>query len=70
VALEEAIGQPTWIYVVLPDQPWRIAAGAVFSYYEFPVPAANRMTDEEWQAQVEAGTNPPQPDWMNLFIAP
>ena len=70
VALEEAIGQPTWIYVVLPDQPWRIAAGAVFSYYEFPVPAASRMTDEEWQAQIEAGANPPQPDWTNMFIAP
>jgi hypothetical protein len=70
VALEEAIGQPTWIYVILPNQPWRIAAGAVFSYYEFPVPAANRMTDEEWQAQVEAGANPPQPDWTNTFIVP
>ena len=69
VALEEAIGQPTWIYVVLPGQPWRIGIGAVYSYYEFPVPAANRMTDEEWQAQVEAGTNPPQPDWTSLFIA-
>jgi len=70
VALEEAIGQPTWIYVVLPDQPWRIAVGAVYSYYEFPVPAANRMTDEEWQAQIEAGANPPHPDWTSLFIAP
>jgi len=69
VALEEAIGQPTWIYVVLPGQPWRIGIGAVYSYYEFPVPASSRMTDEEWQAQVEAGTNPPQPDWTSLFIA-
>jgi len=69
VALEEAIGQPTWIYVVLPGQPWRIAVGAVYSYYEFTVPASGRMTDEEWQAQVEAGTNPPQPDWTGLFIA-
>ncbi len=69
-ALEEAIGQPTWIYVVLPGQPWRIGIGAVFTYYEFTVPAASRMTDEEWQAQVEAGTNPPQPEWTKLFIAP
>lgn len=69
VALEEAIGQPTWIYVVLPGQPWRIGIGAVFTYYEFNVPAANRMTDEEWQAQVEAGSNPPQPEWTSSFIA-
>ena len=62
-ALEEGVGQPTTIYVVLPDSPWRVAAGAVYSYYEFTVQPADRMTDETWQAQVEAGTNPPQPDW-------
>ena len=70
VALEEAIGQPTFIYVVLPDSPWRIGVGAVYSYYEFTVPSSGRLTDEAWQAQVEAGTNPPQPDWTQMFIAP
>jgi hypothetical protein len=69
-ALEEGDGQPTMIYVVLPDSPWRVAAGAVYSYYEFTVPPSGRMTDEAWQAQVEAGTNPPQPDWTQMFIAP
>jgi hypothetical protein len=70
VALEEAIGQPTVIYVVLPGQPTRLATGAVFSYYEFPVPVSERMTDEQWQAMVEAGSNPPAPDWTKLFITP
>jgi hypothetical protein len=70
VALEEAIGQPTILYVVLPGQPIRLAIGAVYSYYEFPVAVSNRMTDEQWQAMVEGGTNPPMPDWTNLFIAP
>lgn len=70
VALEEGVGQPTPIYVVLPDSPWRVATGAVYSYYEFTVPSSNRMTDEAWQAQVEAGTNPPQPDWTQMFVAP
>ncbi len=70
VVLEEAIGQPTEIYVILPGSPLRIAVGAVFSYYEFTVPPAERMTDETWQAMVEAGTNPPQPDWTQLFISP
>jgi hypothetical protein len=69
-ALEEAIGQPTPIFVVLPDAPYRIAVGAVFSYYEFAVPAGERMTDEEWQAMVEAGTNPPSPEWTGMFMAP
>ena len=69
-ALEEAIGQPTTIYVVLPGQPTRVATGAVYSYYEFPIPVSGRMTDEQWQAMVEAGQNPPAPDWTKLFIAP
>ncbi len=70
VALEEAVGQPTRIYVILPDSPWRVALGAVYSYYEFSVPAAGRLTDEAWQAQLAAGTNPAQPDWTKLFITP
>ena len=70
VALEEADGQPTIMYVVLPDSPWRVAVGAVYSYYEFSVPAGNRMTAEQWQAQVEGGTAPAQPDWTSLFVAP
>ena len=69
VVLEEAIGQPTIIFVVLPDSPWRVAIGAVYSYYEFTVPPSGRMTDETWQGQVEAGTNPSQPDWTQAFIA-
>jgi hypothetical protein len=69
-ALEEAIGQPTEIYVVLPDSPRRIGVGAVFSYYEFEVPAAERMTDEEWQDQIEAGTQPPLPEWTGMFMLP
>ncbi len=70
VVLEEADGQPTLIYVVLPDSPQRIAIGAVYSYYEFTVPSSGRLTDQQWQAQVEAGTNPAQPDWTKMFIAP
>jgi hypothetical protein len=70
VALEEAIGQPTIIYVVLPGQPTRVGTGAVYSYYEFPVAVSGRMTDEQWQAMLAAGTNPPLPDWTNLFIVP
>ncbi len=69
-ALEEATGQPTLMYVILPDQPWRIGTGAVFTYYEFPIGVSDRMTDEQWQQMVEEGTNPPQPDWTNLFITP
>lgn len=67
--LEEAIGQPAKIYVVLPDEPYRIGVGAVFTYYEFVVSPDERMTDEEWQALVESGDTPPLPEWTSSFIA-
>jgi hypothetical protein len=70
VSLEEGVGQPTYIYVVLPDLPWRIGIGAVFSYYEFTVDPANLMTDEAWQVLVESGTTPPPPEWTSLFLVP
>jgi hypothetical protein len=70
VALEEAIGAPTEMFVVLPDSPWRVAVGAVYSYYEFPVPIADRMTDEQWQAKVEAGDTPSSPEWTDIFMTP
>jgi len=68
LVLEEGVGQPTEIYVVLPDQPWRVGVGAVLTYYEFTVPPEGRMTDEEWQALVEQGSNPSAPDWTKMFI--
>lgn len=66
--LEEGVGYPTYIYVVIPDEPYRVAVGAVFTYYEFPVPQDQRMTDEEWRAMLEAGNAPDAPDWTSLFM--
>jgi hypothetical protein len=66
--LEEAIGQPTRIFVVLPDSPWRVAIGAVFTYYEFQVPPDGRMTDEDWQARVQSGDTPDAPEWTRSFM--
>jgi hypothetical protein len=68
IVLEEAVGQPIFIFVVLPDSPWRIGIGAIYSYYEFPVAPGDRMTDETWQAQVENGSQPAAPDWTSTFI--
>jgi hypothetical protein len=68
--LEEGVGQPAVVYVIAPDQPWRVAVGAVFTYYEFELPPDQRMTDEQWQAQVESGQTPPPPDWVWVFMAP
>ncbi|HEX2979049.1 MAG TPA: DUF3160 domain-containing protein [Anaerolineaceae bacterium] len=69
VALEEAIGEPAVMYVVLPDDPYRVAIGAVFSYYEFNVSAGDRMTDEAWQQMIAEGSQPAAPGWTQMFIA-
>jgi hypothetical protein len=68
--LEEGVGYPTLIYVVLPDAPYRVAVGAVYTYYEFTVDLDKRMTDEAWQLMIESGNAPDAPDWTSLFIVP
>lgn len=67
--LEEAIGHVYTIYAVVPvDGELRIARGGVFSYFEFPWPINDRLTDEKWREMVNYGEAPAQPEWTNVFI--
>jgi len=68
--LEEAIGRIFEIYVVVPDGAGglHIAKGGVFSYYEFPWPMGDRLTDEKWRAMLASGEAPAQPEWTASFI--
>ncbi len=70
MALEIGTGTPDLIYVVT-DSPYglQLTRGAVFSPYEFTVPIDNRMTDDDWRAQLAAGTQPPRPDWIDLYFS-
>lgn len=68
--LEEGVGYPTSIYVVTPTEPYTVAVGAVYTYYEFPVAQDNRLTDEAWQALLESSSAPAAPEWTSSFIAP
>jgi len=67
--LEEGVGYPTYIYVVLPDEPYRVGIGVVYTYYEFIVAPSDRMTDQTWQAKLESGQAPAQPEWTQAFIS-
>ena len=67
--LETAVGIPYRIYVPLNDAQGgkRIAVGYVFSYYEFPQPMDQRLTDEAWKETVyspDAKLDKYQPFWM------
>jgi len=68
--LEEAIGRIFEIYVAVPDGEGgrHIAKGGVFSYYEFPWPMEDRLTDEAWREMLAGGQAPDQPTWTASFV--
>lgn len=68
--LEEGDGYPTLIYVVTPDQPYQVAVGAVYTYYEFTVTPDKRLTDDDWRNLLVTSDAPKQPDWTSNFIVP
>jgi len=67
--LEEGVGKPMELYVIVPDdgEMLKICSGAMFSYYEFPHPMADRLTDGKWQKMID--DNPPDlPIWAKSFV--
>ncbi len=69
--LEEGTGFINHIYAVVPiDGKLRIAKGAVYSYYEFPWPSEDRLTDETWRSMLESGKAPDQPAWTRQYRVP
>ncbi|MCD6518910.1 MAG: DUF3160 domain-containing protein [Anaerolineae bacterium] len=64
--LEEGVGDPFTIYVIVPQQgETLISVGGVFSYYEFKQPMDQRLTDEEWQAM---DPKPPLAPWLASLV--
>jgi hypothetical protein len=76
VVLEEAVGRINEIYVVVPlitedgTIHLQVAKGGVFSYYEFPWPADDRLTDEKWRTMLDEGAAPDLPEWTGSFFIP
>jgi len=67
--LEEGVGYPFIIYVIAPiEGELVLTQGAVFSWYEFPWPMDDRLTDERWQEMLEAGVEPDLPTWTEAFM--
>jgi len=68
--LEEGLGAPSDIYVVVEDQKGRrICRGGVFSYFEFKYPFARRLSDEAWREMVRLYRRPPQPSWTKIMTS-
>ncbi|MDD4564618.1 MAG: DUF3160 domain-containing protein [Eubacteriales bacterium] len=66
--LEVGTGFINSIYAVVPvDGTLRIAKGAVYSYYEFPWPANDRLTDAKWKSMLENKNAPEPPLWTKVY---
>ena len=68
--LEEGVGRIFEIYAIV-DIEGRlyVTKGGVFSYYEFPWPMSDRLTDEAWREMLDTGQAPDRPYWTASFIA-
>jgi hypothetical protein len=69
-ALEVATDRVDSIYVIVPDagDGFQVAKGGVYSFYEFWQDQADRLTDEQWRAMLEAGNVPERPGWADIFL--
>jgi hypothetical protein len=68
--LEEATGRVYQILVAVPvDGKLKLAKGTVFSYYEFPWPLDDRLTDKKWREEILDQNKAVQPAWTKIFTA-
>ena len=68
--LEEATGRVYQILAVVPVAgKLKIAKGTVFSYYEFPWPLDDRLTDKKWREEILDNNKAVQPEWTRVFTS-
>jgi hypothetical protein len=68
-ALEVAVGPGYTIYVICPiEGKLTLTRGAIFSYFEFPWPASDRLTDEHWNQMITNYSAPEAPKWASSFL--
>ncbi|MBN1485076.1 MAG: DUF3160 domain-containing protein [Chloroflexia bacterium] len=69
MVLEVGVGRIQDIYAVVPiEGELVLAKGGVFSYYEFPWPMDDRLTDEAWREMLDRGEAPDRPAWTDSFL--
>ncbi len=70
-ALQEAVGDPAEIWVVVPfKERLVVTRGAMFTWYEFINQADDRLTDEAWQKLLSVGAGAGMPSWAAKVILP
>lgn len=67
--LEVGTGNTQLLVVAVDNEDDRtVYVGPVYAYYEFE--SSNRMTDEQWENDVQSGRMPARPGWTSVFTAP
>ncbi len=68
--LELGTGRIDRIYVLVPDDAgtFHVAAGGVYSFYEFVSEPGERLSDESWRARLDTGDAPERPAWQAAFL--
>jgi hypothetical protein len=64
--LEIGTGRIDRIFVIVPDDEgeFHVATGGAYSFYEFPWPTSDRLTDEQWWEMLRKGEAPERPAWQ------
>lgn len=64
-----AIGRLLDLYVAVPNHVGqRMTQGGMFSFYEFPHPMNDRLTDEAWSQLLDSDEPPVMPSWTTSFV--
>lgn len=65
--VEIGTGRIDRIFVLVPDSSgtFHVALGGVYSYYEFPWPTQDRLSDEAWWEMLRKGEAPDRPAWQD-----
>jgi hypothetical protein len=70
LVLQEGVGRALPLYVAVERNGRReLARGAIFTYYEFTHPAADRLTDEKWRELLDTPKAPSLPSWTSSFVS-
>ena len=65
--LQVGTGRIDRIFVIVPDDEggFDVASGGVYSFYEFPWPTTDRLTDETWWRMLRKDEVPARPSWQD-----
>jgi hypothetical protein len=67
--LHQGVGDVDFMLIAIKSRDeWIVYGGGVLSHYEFDTPPAVRMTDSEWEKELNERKQPPRPAWTRSYL--